>query len=53
MCIRDRPYGGDKGGFIVASGTPEEIAACAESITGQYLKNYLPKPTVVKKKKAV
>lgn len=47
------PLGGDKGGFIVASGTPEEIAACDESITGQYLKNYLPKPASAKKKKAV
>jgi excinuclease ABC subunit A len=35
------PEGGDKGGKIVATGTPAEIAACAESITGQYLKHYL------------
>lgn len=35
------PEGGDRGGKIVAAGTPEEIAACKESITGQYLKPYL------------
>lgn len=32
------PEGGDGGGSIVAVGTPEEIAACPESYTGQYLK---------------
>lgn len=32
------PEGGDKGGFIVATGTPEEIAACPESYTGEFLK---------------
>ena len=31
------PEGGDKGGEILVSGTPEDIAACAESYTGQYL----------------
>lgn len=35
------PEGGDKGGKIVAVGAPFEIAACSESITGQYLKHYL------------
>ena len=33
--------GGDKGGMIVAQGTPEEIAQCEKSYTGQYLKPYL------------
>ena len=33
--------GGDKGGMIVAQGTPEEIAQCEKSYTGQYLKQYL------------
>lgn len=33
--------GGDKGGIIVAQGTPEEIAQCENSYTGQYLKPYL------------
>ncbi len=31
------PEGGDKGGRVIACGTPEEIAACAHSYTGQYL----------------
>ena len=35
------PEGGDGGGQIVASGTPEEVAACPESYTGQYLKKML------------
>ena len=32
------PDGGDRGGTIVVKGTPEEIAACPESHTGEYLK---------------
>ena len=32
------PGAGDKGGFIVAEGTPEEIALCEESLTGRYIK---------------
>ena len=32
------PDGGDKGGNLVATGTPEEIAQCKNSITGEYLK---------------
>jgi len=35
------PEGGDGGGRIVATGTPEDIAAHKESFTGRYLKNYL------------
>ncbi len=35
------PEGGDKGGKIVACGTPEEIAKCTKSYTGQYLKKIL------------
>ncbi|MDD2418216.1 MAG: excinuclease ABC subunit UvrA [Oscillospiraceae bacterium] len=31
------PEGGDNGGYIIAAGTPEQIAACDESYTGQYL----------------
>jgi excinuclease ABC subunit A len=31
------PEGGDEGGNIVAQGTPEEVAACPESYTGQFL----------------
>ena len=32
------PDGGDKGGGLVCTGTPEEVAKCKASITGQYLK---------------
>ena len=35
------PEGGEGGGHIVASGTPEEVAACEASYTGQYLKKLL------------
>lgn len=35
------PEGGDRGGTIVATGTPEEVAKCKKSYTGQYLKPYL------------
>lgn len=37
------PEGGDKGGTIVASGRPYEIAACSESFTGKFLKKTLQK----------
>lgn len=37
------PEGGDAGGSIVAKGTPEQIAACKESYTGEYLKLVLKK----------
>ncbi len=35
------PEGGDKGGTVVAQGTPEEIAQSAVSYTGKYVKKYL------------
>ncbi len=35
------PEGGDGGGLVVASGTPEEVSACAESHTGRYLRELL------------
>ena len=37
------PECGDGGGKIVACGTPEEVAACEKSYTGQYLKKVLAK----------
>jgi len=37
------PEGGDAGGTVIATGTPEQIAAVPESYTGQYLKRVLPK----------
>ncbi len=36
------PEGGDGGGSIVCTGTPEEVAACPASYTGQYLRKVLP-----------
>jgi excinuclease ABC subunit A len=35
------PDGGNKGGNLVCEGTPEDIAACKESITGKFLKDKL------------
>ena len=35
------PDGGDNGGTVVVSGTPETVAKCPKSFTGQYLKKYL------------
>ena len=35
------PEGGDKGGRIVAAGTPEDVATVRESFTGQHLRGYL------------
>ena len=37
------PEGGDKGGYVIATGTPEQIAQCEKSYTGQYLKKVLKK----------
>ena len=36
------PEGGDRGGRILCCGTPEEVAACKESATGEFLKRLLP-----------
>ena len=38
------PEGGNAGGMIVAQGTPEEVALCEASYTGQYLRPMLPRP---------
>ncbi len=35
------PEGGDRGGTVIAQGTPEQIAKCKKSYTGQYIKKYL------------
>ena len=37
------PEGGDRGGTVIAKGTPEEVAANPASYTGQYVKKYLEK----------
>jgi excinuclease ABC subunit A len=36
------PEGGDAGGYVVAEGTPEEVAQVEESYTGQFLRSILP-----------
>ena len=36
------PEGGDEGGYLIAEGTPEQVAKNKKSYTGQYLKNLLP-----------
>ena len=38
------PEGGDRGGTVIAKGTPEEVARCPQSYTGQYVKRYLEIP---------
>jgi excinuclease ABC subunit A len=35
------PEGGDAGGRVVATGTPEEVAALADNATGQFLRGVL------------
>ena len=42
------PGGGVNGGRLIAAGTPEQVAAVENSLTGQYLKKYLDKPRSVK-----
>ncbi|HID49807.1 MAG TPA: hypothetical protein EYP40_09415, partial [Chromatiales bacterium] len=39
------PEGGNKGGTIVCTGTPEDVAAHPDSYTGQYLKPLLEPPS--------
>ncbi len=39
------PEGGDEGGHIVATGTPEDVALVRESHTGRFLADMLPKPS--------
>jgi len=46
------PDGGDKGGRVVAAGTPEDVAEVDESFTGQYLAPYLGAKKRKKKRKA-
>ena len=41
------PEGGEAGGEIVASGTPEEVAAIDESYTGQFLRPLLERAAAV------
>ena len=39
------PEGGDRGGFLLCAGTPEDIAQCPDSYTGMFLKEKLPERT--------
>ncbi|MDX6413885.1 MAG: excinuclease subunit, partial [Gaiellaceae bacterium] len=41
------PEGGEAGGEIIATGTPEQVADTDESFTGQFLRQVLPKAAVV------
>ena len=45
------PDGGDKGGYVVGSGTPEEIAGVEASYTGQYLAHQLAKPAPLERER--
>ncbi|OAV75744.1 Excinuclease ABC subunit A [Bacteroidales bacterium Barb7] len=40
------PEGGKDGGMLICEGTPEEVAACEKSYTGQFLKGKLKKPYI-------
>jgi excinuclease ABC subunit A len=44
------PEGGDKGGEVVATGTPEALAACTASYTGMYIKGMLERNSRRKKR---
>jgi excinuclease ABC subunit A len=46
------PEGGDGGGRVVAAGTPEDVARCKESYTGQYLKDLLGRRSARKREAA-
>jgi excinuclease ABC subunit A len=39
------PGAGDRGGYVIAAGTPEEVAEKEDSVTGQYLRRLLKKPS--------
>jgi excinuclease ABC subunit A len=44
------PEGGDGGGNLVVAGTPAEVAACSESITGQFLRRYMARQNSLERK---
>jgi excinuclease ABC subunit A len=39
------PEGGDRGGLVIAEGTPEAVARAPGSFTGEFLRNVLPVPS--------
>ncbi|MGM9680736.1 MAG: excinuclease ABC subunit UvrA, partial [Eubacteriales bacterium] len=46
------PEGGDGGGTVIATGTPEEVAACENSYTGQYLKGVLERDRILRERES-
>jgi excinuclease ABC subunit A len=46
------PLGGDRGGQVIACGTPEEVALVEESFTGQYLRRVLPRERIAAARRA-
>jgi excinuclease ABC subunit A len=46
------PEGGDEGGYVMGTGTPEEIAATPGSVTGDFLRPLLPEPRTTAKRRA-
>jgi excinuclease ABC subunit A len=46
------PEGGDGGGEVLATGTPEEVAKVATSFTGQYLKKILARDVTRQKERS-
>jgi excinuclease ABC subunit A len=46
------PEGGEEGGRVIATGTPEQVAAAADSYTGQFLAELLPAQPAAKPRKA-
>ncbi len=47
------PDGGDRGGLLVAAGTPDEICEQPGSYTGQYLKKYLEEEREITRTRAI
>jgi excinuclease ABC subunit A len=46
------PEGGDLGGHVVATGTPEDIASSGRSYTGEYLRPYLARRAPQRRRRA-
>jgi excinuclease ABC subunit A len=43
------PEGGDEGGYVMGTGTPEELAATAGSVTGDFLRPLLSEPAAARR----
>jgi excinuclease ABC subunit A len=44
------PEGGDEGGRLIGTGTPEEVVATPDSVTGEFLSGLLPAPAPPKRR---